>query len=315
MARWQANLILLMAALIWGGTFTIQKVSGNYIDPLWFNGLRFLIGAAVLIPLVVWEYGKLVRTKGTNPFTHWKLFSLTGLILGAATIVQHFGILETSIANAGFLTTLYVPLTPILAIMVFGRRPHWIVWPAAAVCVTGTFVLSGGQLSALNQGDLLVIASALLWSVHILMVGLCMDRVQAPMTMACVQFLAAGALGVALGASVGDLASTDWANAWMGILFAGAIAVGVGFTAQVFAQQFTQPSDTAIMLSMEAVFAAIVGALYLAEVLAPHELLGCAIIFVAVLAVEIIPALKRPKKSLAQENLRSKKPETTLEAR
>ena len=295
MTRWQANLLLLFAALIWGGTFTVQKVSGDVIGPYMFTGLRFALGAICLIPFMLKERARLLARASPDPMDHWWLFFITGCVLAGAATVQHLGILQTSIANAGFLTTLYVPLTPLLAITLFRRRPHWIVWPGAFGCLCGTYILSGGNLTALGLGDTLVLASAILWALHILMISLCMDRIGAPLSMALVQFTAAALIGIVAGLALENNSTIKWSEAWWIVGFAGVVAVGVGFTLQVLAQRYSPPSDAAIMLSMEAVFAAVVGAIILGETMELHELIGCGIILAAVILVEIVPTLWRPQ--------------------
>lgn len=298
MTRLKSNGVLLGVALLWGSTFAVQKVSGAAIDPLYFNALRFLIGGICVVPIAFYERKRLIAATGKDPLKAWKLFAGAGVILAAATVIQHMGILGTSITNAGFLTTLYVPLTPLLAITFFARRPHWVIWPAAMGCLIGTWALSGGTFSAFSTGDLLVIGSAVFWSLHILVVSQCMDRTGAPMTMATVQFLAAASVCFVATGFASETLDVDWASAWWMILFAGILATGVGFTGQVVAQKYAPPSDAAIMLSMEAVFAAFIGLIVLGDHLTYMQYLGCALIFMCVLAVELIPNFQKPKEKL-----------------
>lgn len=290
MRRLHANLILLVAALIWGTTFSIQQMAMEHIGPTLFTGLRFVLGAMVVLPLALREARKKRRENA------WQLkpkdrvlLMATGTVLFLAALLQQIGIADTTVANAGFLTALYVPLTPLLAFFVLRKKPHPAVWVAAVACLYGAYLMAGGGLDTMRTGDSWVIAGALFWSVHILMIGVMNARTDAPFVISCVQFSVCGVLGLAWG---GMTESLDWGSlqaALPMILFSGLASVGLGFTLQVVGQRHTPAADAAIILSAETVFAALAGAVLLGERIGTLELTGGAVILSGVLAVELLP--------------------------
>ncbi|WP_337995827.1 DMT family transporter [Oleispirillum naphthae] len=299
MRRLYANLLLLTAALIWGVTFSIQQMAMRHIGPITFTGLRFLMGAAAVLPFALAE----ARAKRRNG---WRLepaalpwLALTGSVLFSAALLQQIGIAGTSVANAGFLTALYVPLTPILGFLVLRHAPHPAIWAAAAACVAGAYLMSGGALDTLREGDAWVLAGSVFWACHILLIGAMTARLGAPFVISCVQFAVCGALGTVWGLTGEPFHWGMAVAAWPMLAFSGLMSVGVGFTLQVVGQRHTPAADASIILSGETVFAAIAGAILLGERLSPLELQGCALILGGVLAVELLPLtlgrLKRPR--------------------
>ena len=290
MRRLHANLLLLTAALIWGVTFSIQQMAMEHIEPILFTGLRFILGALVVLPLAVCEIRKKRSLDG------WKLgrgtlawLVLTGMVLFTAALLQQLGIATTTVANAGFLTALYVPLTPILALVVLRQLPHPAIWPAALACVGGAYLMAGGVLDSMSTGDLWVMAGALFWATHILLIGAMTARTGAPFVISCVQFLICGVLGTVWGLAVGSNTLAGTLNAIPAILFSGGVSVGIGFTLQVVAQRHTPAADASIILSAETVFAALAGMVILGEMLGELEYAGGALILTGVLAVELLP--------------------------
>lgn len=293
MSRVQANLVLLVAAAIWGSTFVVQQISMEALGPTTFTAARFLLGAFVVLPLALREY-RAARGRGvTLTFMDFAGFALCGAALFTGALLQQIGIIHTTVTNAGFLTALYVPTVPLLALLAFRKFPHWSVWPSALGCLIGTYFLSGGGDIDIQAGDWWVIASALFWALHVLFVGIMVKRTGMPVTLACTQFFACAALGWgwAFGTEAVTLAALS--DGFYGILYAGVLSVGIGFTLQVVGQGHTEPADAAIILSMETVFAAIGGAIFLQERLAPVELMGCALILACVLTVELMPLMRR----------------------
>lgn len=290
MSRPLANLLLVLTAAIWGGAFVVQKMGAAHLGPMTFTGVRFLIGAAVVLPLALraWPGARLDR--GT-----WIGMLVTGGALFAGAVLQQIGINETTATNAGFLTTLYVPLVPLLVFAAVRTVPHPVVWPAAAGCVLGTWMLSGGGAVAIAPGDLWVVGSAFFWAIQVGMVGAVSERAGSATLVAFVQFLVCGVLSTAWGlgteaTTVAELADAGWAIAYTGVL-----SVGGAFTLQAVGQRYTTASDAAVILSAEAVFAALAGALVLGETLTPWQGLGCGVILACILAVQLLPPLFQPR--------------------
>jgi drug/metabolite transporter (DMT)-like permease len=289
MSRRLANGLLLIAALIWGTTFVAQQLGMADVGPLMFTGVRFLLGALVILPLALREYARL-NDRGIH-LERTDLLAACGLgvLLCLGVVLQQIGIAGTSVSNAGFLTALYVPLVPIFGWVVDRQTPHLSLWPAALGCFVGTFLLSGGTFTALNTGDLWVIASTLFWAAHVLWVGRVASRKGTPILVAFTQFVVCGLLATFAALA---LETTTRAGLWSAlptILYGGLLSVGIGFTLQVIAQRHTRPTEAAILLSSEVLFAALAGALYLGERLAPIQLAGGLLIFACIVGVQVLP--------------------------
>ena len=171
MKRAQANGLLLVAALIWGTAFVAQQAGMRDVGPFTFTGARFLFGAVMVAPLAFLELRRLGRRGTFLDARDLLACGLLGAVLFLGAALQQIGIMSTTVSNAGFLTALYVPLVPIAGALLLRERSHWSVWPASLGCVAGTYLLGGGSLAALSVGDLWVIASALFWAAHVMLVG------------------------------------------------------------------------------------------------------------------------------------------------
>lgn len=289
MTRIQANLLLLTSGAIWGMGFVAQSTAMASIGPWQFIGLRFAIATLVMLPLSLREAR---RAEAALTAADWRGFILTGLFFFAGMGAQQLGLLTTSVTNSGFLTGLYVVFTPFLAIALFRQWPHPVIWPAAALAMTGIWYLSGGRLDGLTPGDWLTVLCALLWAMQVTLTGRFVASSGRPVSLAVTQFALTAVLALAL-----SLATEAWSPASIlvaapEILYAGIFSGGIAFTIQAVAQRHTTAPQAAIFLSSEAVFAALFGALFLGERLGMQGYLGCALMLAAMLAVEVVPALK-----------------------
>jgi len=292
MRRLHANSILLFTALIWGTTFSIQQMAMEYVPATLFTGIRFVLGALIVFPLALREVRrKTTKENWTLDIKALPLLMITGSILFLGALLQQIGIGETSVANAGFLTALYVPLTPIIAFFVLRNIPHPAIWPAAIACLSGAYLMAGGKLDTMRDGDLWVIAGTLFWAIHILMIGAMTKRFQAPFLISCVQFTTCGILGLVWGGLTETVTLDALITAWPHIAFSGFMSVGVGFTLQVVAQRHTPAADASIILSSETVFAAIAGIFIVGEGLDIIQIQGCMLILCGVLSVELLPLI------------------------
>jgi len=285
MPRSLANAALLLAAAIWGGAFVVQKAGAAHLGPMTFTGVRFLIGALIVLPFALraWRTVRLGRTE-------WLGMLATGGALFAGAVLQQIGINGTTATNAGFLTTLYVPLVPLLVFAAVRTVPHPVVWPAGIGCVLGTWLLSGGGAVTLGAGDAWVVVSAFFWAVQVSLVGTMAERTGAPTVVAFVQFLMCGVLSTLWGAAAESTTVAELADAGLAIAYTGVLSVGVAFTLQVVGQRWTSAASAAVILSSEAVFAALAGMVALGETLNAPQLLGCAIILGSILAVQLLPS-------------------------
>ena len=293
MSRVNANLLLVLVALIWGSAFVGQNLAMAHIGPLMFTGVRFLIGALVVAPLVWFEWRSL-RRRSARPGRGDALRILgLGILLTLGAIMQQIGITRTSVTNAGFLTALYVPLVPLLGWLLLRQWPHWSVWPGALACLGGAYLLSGAELAAIGNGDLWIIASTLPWALHVLVIGRVADRMNAPFLVACGQFTICGVLTLAWALAFEPAHWSDLHAAAGAIAYTGVLSVGVAYTAQVVAQRYAHASDAAIVLSAETLFAAAFGYLLMGDRLNAAGLAGSALIFASIVGVQLLPLLRR----------------------
>lgn len=291
MSRIQANLVLALAAMIWGSSFVVQQVGTGGMGTISFTGARFLVGAFVVMPLGLRQLRRVQHDNGPLAILDWLGIGLTGTVLLTAAALQRHGILRTSVSNSGFLTALYVPMVPVIGLILLKRKVHYVIWPASIFCFIGTYILSGAKDVDLAVGDLWVIASTLFWASHVILVGIMVARTRAPLVVATTQFLVCGVLGLVIGSvfETTDMAQVT-AAVW-GILYIGLFSVGAAFTLQVIGQRYTPAADAAIILSSETVFAAMGGMIFLGERLSLFQLCGGLLILVSILAVELVPML------------------------
>ncbi|MFV0438802.1 MAG: DMT family transporter [Desulfopila sp.] len=297
MSRLQANLVLTLAAMIWGSAFVAQQTGTGNLGTICFTGARFLVGGLVVLPFAIGQFRRVNSHERRFTRGDCLLLVITGTVLFIAAGLQQYGILHTTVTNAGFLTALYVPMVPLIGLVLLRRRVHWVVWPASIGCFVGTYIMSGAHQLELRVGDAWVIASTLFWATHVLLVGHVATRTRAPLVVAAWQFLVCGVLGLFLGTLVERPLLADFHSALFGIWYVGIFSVGMAFTLQVVGQRYTQAADAAIILSSETVFAALAGYLILGERLTSLQLLGATLILVGIMMVELVPLtrLGRPR--------------------
>jgi drug/metabolite transporter (DMT)-like permease len=297
MNRLQANLLLTLAAIIWGSSFVVQQIGTGELGTITFTGARFLVGALVVLPFAIKQFLRVDQKERKFQSSDWLGLIVTGCVLFTAAALQQHGILRTTVTNSGFLTALYVPLVPVLGLIVLKRKVHFSIWPASICCFLGTYILSGAHEVDLVAGDLWVISSTIFWASHVMLVGILASRTQAPLVVAAVQFLVCGCIGFILGYIVESPSLSQIIGAAWGICYIGIFSVGMAFTLQVVGQRFTPAADAAIILSSETIFAALGGMIFLGERLSPLQLSGGVLILTSILAVELLPMtrLGRPR--------------------
>jgi drug/metabolite transporter (DMT)-like permease len=277
--RLSSDLTLLLVAFIWGTAFVVQRIAVAGLGTFLFNGLRFLLGALVLLPFINY------RSKVTRRQLGWILTA--GIILVIASSLQQAGLRYTTAANAGFITGFYVVLIPIIQALFLKRRPPLYVWLCAVGAFLGIYLLSTGASLTFNKGDILELIGAVFWALHVLVISGAVRETPIPLFSAG-QYAICGAASLLLGLVLeGSLTANIPSLGWT-VLYAGILSVGVAYTLQATAQKHAPPADAAIILSMEAVFAALFGYLFIGEQFLPVQLLGCAFILVSMIAVQII---------------------------
>ncbi len=280
--RFKADLQLLGAALVWGLAFAAQRYAAGQVSFMLFNGLRFLLAVLVLLPAAA-----KFRLQIKKPDLFFTMG--VGVVLFVASAFQQAGLKYTTAGNAGFITSLYVVLTPIVLLLVWRQKTHWGIWLAAGVACLGALLLSAGGLSLrLAPGDGLELCGALLWAFHLILVGKAMQRMEL-LPFAIVQYLTAGVLSLVMALvwednSLAGVVGSAWA-----ILYTAVFSVAIGYTLQARGQRHAPPADAALLLSLESVFAAAAGGLLLGERLAPAQILGCGLILAAVIGAQFLP--------------------------
>ena len=266
--RVRADFTLLLVSLIWGSAFVAQRFAAPRMDVFLFNGTRFLVGALVLLPLVGGRLRDLKRSDLPG-------IGLAGTLLFGGAALQQMGLRTTTAANAGFITGLYVVLIPLILATGWRQRPQPRIWIAASLAGAGMFLLSTGGSLALVSGDLLVFLGAILWALHVIVIGLLVHRMGV-IQLATGQYIVCGLLNLLLFSLVGQrIPGGGLPQAWWAVVYTGVLSIGIGYTLQGYGQKEAPPADAAIILSMEAVFAALFGWVLLGETLSAIQLVGC----------------------------------------
>ncbi len=279
MTRLQADLLLVFAALIWGTAFYFQKVAMAHIGPFLFLGLRALIAATALIPFARAEARSVPAGLNT-------LAVKAGLVFLGAGLLQQTGMVTASVTNAGFLTSLYVILTPFMVWLLKRKAPGIWVWLGAGLAFLGLWALSGGSISGLSQGDLHIVAAAFLWAMHLVLTGDSTPHGR-PAGFTARQFavVAAGALTLAF--IFEPIRPADILQALPSLLFVGLLSGALTFTILAKALAHTSESEAAILMSLDTLFAAGAGYIMLGDRLSPLGYAGAAMILAAIAVVQV----------------------------
>jgi drug/metabolite transporter (DMT)-like permease len=291
MRRSTANLMLLTSAAIWGSAFVPQAIAMRHLDPLWFTGLRFVLAAAVLVPFALREWR---QEPVPVPRSAWPLIAVLCAVMTVSSLIQQVAMKTTSATNAGFLTSLYVLFTPMIGYLLYRERPQPIVWVGAGIGIWGTWLLAGG-LSGFGTGDGLIVLTAVGWAVLIVLVGRMVQTIGHPVGLAFIQNLATGVVCTVIAVPFVPVTTEALTLSFWPIVYGGLISGGIAYTFQAIGQRHTKATDAAIILSAEAPFAALTGALILGERLTAIGAVGCAMIFGAILLVQLWPAAPAPK--------------------
>ncbi len=288
----RANALLMLTAMIWGTAFVAQRVGMESVPPIAYNGVRFFLGVFSLIPLMVWQArrgpsatpGSMLGHGASRRLALWGTL-LAGLLLFAGVSLQQLGLVHTTAGKAGFITGMYVVIVPFMG-LALRQRPGPGGALGALAAVAGLYLLSVNENFRIDPGDALVLAGAFAWAAHVHVLGWLSPRMDC-IRLACGQFLLCAVLSMAWALAVEDVTwAAIRAGAWP-IAYGGVMSVGVAYTLQVVAQKDAKPTPAAIILSMEAVFAALAGWLYLGEMLGIKELAGCALMLSGMLLAQL----------------------------
>ena len=282
----KADVLLLFTAAIWGFAFVAQRVGMDHVGPFTYNGVRFALGGLSLVPLL-WlgrgQPGPVYRPAGRGFLL--AAGGATGCVLFVAASLQQVALLYTTAGKAGFITCLYVVIVPLFGLF-WGRRPSPGTFAGALLATIGLYLLSVVGTLRMEYGDFLVLLSAFFWSAQVLMIAWLSPRMR-PVVLAFYQFVVCAALCLAVAAWVEQPSWAGVRAAAVPILYGGVLSVGVAYTLQVVAQRDAHPAHASILMSLEAVFAALGGWLILDEVLSARGLAGCGLMLSGMLLSQL----------------------------
>jgi drug/metabolite transporter (DMT)-like permease len=289
MTRLRADFLLLVTALIWGTAFVAQKVGNGLIGPFMFIAGRFVLSALLLAPFAAKEARTAAPLRGRDI----ALAVGIGVVLFAGAAGQQVGLTMTTVTNAGFITALYIAFVPFVSRVILRTALRPLVLFAVAVSLAGAWLLTDNGVTALSAGDFLVAGSALMFALHIVLIGLFQKTVHRPFFLSFVQY---AVVALVAGGVVSQVETVTWhalRAALPTIAYAGIFSGGVGYTLQIVAQRYTPATEAALIMSLESVFAALAAAILLAERLTLLAALGCGLIMLGVVLVEVMPILPR----------------------
>ena len=287
-SNWRANLLLLLTAMIWGSSFVAQRQGMDHVSPFTFNGVRFVIGACSLLPVIFFSKYK---NKGcdTAPLLSKQTIMgglALGMVLFCGASLQQIGIVSTTAGKAGFITGLYVIIVPLLGLF-WKQRTGSGTWIGAILAVIGMYFLSITDGFSMSKGDLLVLCSALFWAMHVQLVSKLCQKYDA-LQISFYQFIFCALLSLLTAFQWESVTIEGLRGAMFPILYTGIFSVGIAYTLQVVAQQKAHPAHAAIILSLEAVFAAVCGYLILNEILTMRGLFGCSLMLAGMLLSQLL---------------------------
>ena len=273
----RSNALLLITAAIWGFAFVAQRVGMEYLGPFTFNAARFTLGSLSLLPLLLISRDERPASENILPRPSLKLvvfggFS-AGFMLFMGMSLQQAGLVYTTAGKAGFITSLYVVIVPILGLF-WKQSTNPGIWLGAVLAAIGLYFLSVTERFSVAFGDLLEFFCAFFWAGQVLIIGWLSPKIPS-VKLAFTQFVVCAVLSLMVAVMVEDISWNALVQATGPILYGGILSSGVAFTFQIMAQRHTHPALASITMSMEAVFAAIGGWLLLGEILSMRGLMGC----------------------------------------
>jgi len=294
MSKSSSLLSALLCTLIWGTTFIAQDTGMDMIGPFIFNGTRFFIGFLALIPFfLIIEKDKFTKIFNKNRKRFLYLSILIGFFLFFGSALQQVSLLYTDVANAAFFTIFYVPMVPLIVFILFKKKIHWSVWPSVILCVMGGYLLTNFYDASVRMGDLLVVAGAIFWSLHIIFIGELIHDFDLPVTIGLIQTFIVSSLSFLIGITYEDFVIENILNEKFEILYAGVLSGGFAFVLQIYAQKNINPAPAAIIFSLEGVFATIAAWFILNQILNTNNILGCIFILAGVLLSQLMPPIKK----------------------
>ena len=293
------SLLLLLTSFIWGVAFVAQSVGGEAVGCFTFNGVRSLIGAFVLIPVIYFLDNQKKKELGEEKFLEQKGDSKTlllggvccGVMLCIASNFQQFGISFTTVGKAGFITAMYILIVPILGLFM-KKKVGVKVWLGVVLATIGLYMLCMTFESfSLSKGDFLVLICAGFFSLHILIIDYFSPKVDG-VRMSCIQFFVCGIISVIIAFIFESPSLSAILSGWLPILYAGVLSCGVAYTLQIVGQKNMDPTVASLILSLESVFSVLAGWLILNQTMTLREFSGCGLMFLAIILAQLPDRMK-----------------------
>ena len=293
------SLLLVITAMIWGTAFVFQRTGMEQIEPLTFSASRMTLAAVAIGIVSLFFKGSPPSADADTKKSQRKNTILGGILCGlflaSGSIFQQIGLVYTTAGKAGFITALYMLIVPILNFIIFRKRNPFTVWIAVLMGIFGMYLLCMNGGFSLSQGDTYVVICALMFSGHILCCDRFVDKCN-PVKLSAIQFVTAAVVSWIAAFIMESPSMEKIISAAVPILYCGIISGGVGYTLQIVAQRFTDPTVASLLMSLESVFAVIAGTMFLNEQMSIRELIGCAVMFAAIILVQV-PIKPKTKKS------------------
>jgi len=287
--RLRGSIRLLLATLIWGSAFIAQSVGMEHIGPFTFQAIRCALAVAFLVPVSFLLDLKTISparsaAKWRNPKL-WKSGIICGAALFVAASLQQVGLVYTDAGKAGFITAMYIVLVPILGLFLKQKPPKTAIF-SVGLAVVGLYLLSCLGVTQVNIGDVMILGCAMAFAVQIT----CIDRLAGDLDglrLNCVQALMVTLFSLPFVIFTEEVVWQNILVCWLPLVFAGVLSMGVAYTLQILGQKDLEPTTASLIMSLESVIAALAGWLILKETMTPWELLGCGLVFAAVLISQI----------------------------
>ena len=285
------SLLLFLAAAIWGVAFVAQSVGMDYVGGFTFNAVRSIIGSIVLIPVILFirQKDKAGSLSPAEKEASRKNLAVGGIACGIclclASNFQQFGIKYTTVGKAGFITACYIVLVPIIGLFL-GKKCSRFIWAAVAMALAGLYLLCIADGFSIGKGDILVLICAFLFSFHILIIDYFSPKVNG-VKLSCIQFLVCGIISGICALIFEHPQISSILAAWQPILYAGAMSCGVAYTLQIIGQKNMNPTVASLILSLESCVSVLAGWLILGQKLSIREILGCFIMFGAIILAQL----------------------------
>ena len=286
-----STLCLIGAALIWGTAFVAQTTGMEFVGPLTFTNIRFIIGGLLVLPFAIKEiprFNNLIKKKRLIV-----VILLTGFCLLMGSYLQQYALQYTKIGNAAFLTILYVPFVPIISRFFLKKKIHWSIWVSVSICLIGSYYLTIDSSFEAQFADFLVVICALFFALHCILIDEYFEIVDAPFSLASAQFLLCFFYSLPFVFIFENPTIDGILKESFELLYVGVMSVGIAYTLQVIGQRFVKPSTAAITFSLEGVFGALAAWIILSQILTTIQIFGCFLILLGVLAAQLIPLFSK----------------------